>query len=135
MKKLIYVFAFLAIIAGGVYYYSFVYSKTHHRNAQAESSVIISSDALTAEYQANEQSANAKFLNKAVEVTGSILSISKDQAGHTTILMGKPDAFSNVSITLASTEPTTHKAGDLITVKGVCTGSLSDVIINEGVIK
>ena len=135
MKKFIYLFVLLAIIAGGIYYYSFVYSKTHHRNAQAESSLIISSDALTNEYQTNEQAANAKFLNKAVEVTGSILSISKNQAGQTTILMGKADAFSNVSITLSNTEPITYKAGDIITVKGVCTGNLSDVVINEGVIK
>ena len=117
MKKLIYIFVVFIVVAGGVYYYSFIYSKTHHRNAQTESSIIISSDALTAAYQANEQEANAKFLNKALEVTGSILSISKDQAGHTTILIGKPDAFSNVSITLSSSDAIGHKAGDIITVK------------------
>jgi hypothetical protein len=49
--------------------------------------------------------------------------------------MGKADAFSNVSITLLSIEPITQKVGEIITVKGVCTGNLSDVIINEGVIK
>ena len=68
-------------------------------------------------------------------MTGIILSIDKDQANHTTLLMGKADAFSNVSITLSSTQPITQKVGETITVKGVCTGSLSDVIINEGVIK
>jgi hypothetical protein len=90
---------------------------------------------LVAAYQANEQIANTISLNKALEVTGRILSIDKDQANHITILMGKADAFSNVSITLLSIDPITQKVGEIITVKGVCTGNLSDVIINEGVIK
>lgn len=135
MKKIIFILVILFAIATSFYYYTFVYSKTHHRNAQAEASVVITADSLSAAYQADEQKANVKFLNKAVEVTGTILSIDKDQANHTTLLMGKADAFSNVSITLSSTQPITQKVGETITVKGVCTGSLSDVIINEGVIK
>ena len=135
MKKIIFILVILFAIATSFYYYTFVYSKTHHRNAQAEASVVITADSLSAAYQADEQKANVKFLNKAVEVTGRILSIDKDQANHTTLLMGKADAFSNVSITLSSTQPITQKVGETITVKGVCTGSLSDVIINEGVIK
>ena len=135
MKKIIFILVVVFAIATSFYYYTFVYSKTHHRNAQAEASVVITADSLSAAYQADEQKANVKFLNKAVEVTGTILSIDKDQANHTTLLMGKADAFSNVSITLSSTQPITQKVGETITVKGVCTGSLSDVIINEGVIK
>ena len=135
MKKIIFILVILFAIATSFYYYTFVYSKTHHRNAQAEASVVITADSLSAAYQADEQKANVNFLNKAVEVTGKILSIDKDQANHTTLLMGKADAFSNVSITLSSTQPITQKVGETITVKGVCTGSLSDVIINEGVIK
>lgn len=135
MKKIIFILVVVFAIATSFYYYTFVYSKTHHRNAQAEASVVITADSLSAAYQADEQKANVNFLNKAVEVTGTILSIDKDQANHTTLLMGKADAFSNVSITLSSTQPITQKVGETITVKGVCTGSLSDVIINEGVIK
>lgn len=135
MKKVIIIIVIILAIAASVYYYTFVYSKTHHRDAQAETSVIITADSLSAAYQTDEQKANTKYLNKAVEVTGTILTIGKDQANHITILMGKSDAFSNVSITLSSTQPITQKVGETITVKGVCTGNLSDVIINEGVIK
>ena len=135
MKKIIFILVIVFAIAASFYYYTFVYSKTHHRDAQAEASVVITADSLSAAYQVDEQKANVKFLNKAVEVTGTILSIDKDQANHTTLLIGKADAFSNVSITLSSTQPITQKVGETITVKGVCTGSLSDVIINEGVIK
>jgi uncharacterized protein YpmB len=135
MKKIISILVAIILVAGSAYYYTFVYSKNHHRNAQEETALTISADSLVAAYQANENSANQKFLNKAVEVTGAILFIDKDQTNHTTILIGKSDAFSNVSATLSSTGPIQNKAGEVITIKGVCTGNLSDVIITDGVIK
>lgn len=135
MKKIIYILAVIVLLAAGAYYYTFIYSKNHHRNAQTETAIIISSDSLTAAYQNNEQAANKQFLNKAVEVTGTILSINKDQAGHINLIIGKADAFSNVSATLIDTNQIVQKLGDKITVKGVCTGNLTDVIINEAVIK
>ncbi len=135
MKKISYILVTILLIAGGIYYYTFVYAKNHHRDAQSETAIIISADSLTAAYQNNEQAANKLYLNKAIEVSGNILNINKDQAGYTTLLIGKADAFSNVSVTLNSTEAITKKVGDPATVKGVCTGFLSDVIINEGALK
>jgi uncharacterized protein YpmB len=135
MKKIIYILVAIILIAASAYYYTFVYSKSHHRNAQEETALVISSDSLVATYQVNETNANKAYLNKAVEVTGTIIAINKDQANHTNILIGKSDAFSNVSVTLLSTGPIQNKAGEVITIKGVCTGNLSDVIITDGVIK
>lgn len=135
MKKIIYILIAIIFIAGSAYYYTFIYSKNHHRNAQEEAGIVISSDSLIAAYQANETDANKKYLNKAVEVTGSIISINKDQTNHIIVVLGKADAFSNVAITLTNTTPIQNKVGETITIKGVCTGNLSDVIITEGVIK
>lgn len=136
MKKiLLYSTAFLLLLAAGFYYYTFIYSKSHHRNIQAENAIVTTADALSTAFQNNEQAANKQFLNKALEVTGAIVSINKDQSGHINIIIGKVDAFSNVAATLISTASIQQKSGDTITIKGVCTGYLSDVIINEGVIK
>jgi hypothetical protein len=135
MTKLIYVLAVVAVTALGGYYYVFVYSKTHHRNIQSEKSVTIQADSLSAQYQANEKNANALYLNKAVQVTGTIVSIDKNQEGKIMIILGRADAFSNVSVTLISTAPISQKIGETITIKGVCTGALSDVIVTEGVVR
>ena len=135
MTKLIYAIAVVAITALGGYYYVFVYSKTHHRNVQSEKGIVIQADSLSAAYQANEKNANALYLNKAVEISGTIVSIDKNQEGKITLIIGRPDSFSNVSVTLISTAPLTQKIGESITIKGVCTGALSDVIITEGVVK
>jgi tRNA_anti-like len=135
MTKLIYVLAVVAVTALGGYYYVFVYSKTHHRNIQSEKSVTIQADSLSAQFQANEKNANALYLNKAVQVTGTIVSIDKNQEGKIMIILGRADAFSNVSVTLISTAPISQKIGETITIKGVCTGALSDVIVTEGVVQ
>ena len=135
MKKIIYILIAIILIAGSAYYYTFIYSKNHHRNAQDEAGIVISSDSLVAAYQSNEAAANNKFLNKALEVSGTIISINKDQTNHITVILGKVDAFSNVAITLTNITPIQNKVGESITIKGVCTGILSDVIITDGVIK
>ena len=135
MTKLIYAIAVVAITALGGYYYVFVYSKTHHRNVQSEKGIVIQADSLSAAYQADEKNANALYLNKAVEISGTIVSIDKNQEGKITLNIGRSDSFSNVSVTLISTTPISQKIGETITIKGVCTGALSDVIITEGVVK
>ena len=135
MTKLIYAIAIVAITALGGYYYVFVYSKTHHRNVQSEKGIVIQADSLSAAYQADEKNANALYLNKAVEISGTIVSIDKNQEGKITLNIGRSDSFSNVSVTLISTTPISQKIGETITIKGVCTGALSDVIITEGVVK
>jgi len=135
MSKIIIALAFLALAVSGGYYYVFVYSKNHHRNIQSEKSVSIQADSLSVQYQSDEAKANILYLNKVLRITGTILSIGKDQTGKITLMMGKADAFSNVSVTLTQTNPIQQKVGDTISIKGVCTGALSDVVITDAVIE
>lgn len=135
MSKIIIALALLALAVSGGYYYVFVYSKNHHRNIQSEKSVSIQADSLSVQYQSDEAKANILYLNKVLRITGTILSIGKDQTGKITLMMGKADAFSNVSVTLTQTNPIQQKVGDTISIKGVCTGALSDVVITDAVIE
>ena len=134
-NKIIIVIALIAAIAFGVYYYVFVYSSQHRRQVQSEIGIVITSDSLVAKYQADEKLANSLYLNKAVVVTGNLLSIDKNQEGKTTLVIGRSDSFSNVSVTMISTAAITQKVGESITIKGLCTGALSDVVITDGVVE
>jgi len=134
-NKIIIVIALIAAIAFSVYYYIFIYSSNNHRQVQSETGIVITSDSLVAKYQADEKLANSLYLNKAVVVTGVILSIDKNQEGKTTLVLGRSDSFSNVSVTMISTAPITQKVGESITIKGLCTGALSDVVITDGVVE
>ena len=134
-NKIIIAIALIAAIAFGVYYYVFVYSSQHRRQVQSEIGIVITSDSLVAKYQADEKLANSLYLNKAVVVTGNLLSIDKNQEGKTTLVIGRSDSFSNVSITMSSNLPIAQKVGESITIKGLCTGALSDVVITDGVVE
>jgi hypothetical protein len=134
-NKIIIVIALIAAIVFGVYYYIFIYSSNNHRQVQSETGIIITADSLVAKYQADEKLANSLYLNKAVVVTGNLLSIDKNQEGKTTLVIGRSDSFSNVSVTMISTAPITQKVGESITIKGLCTGALSDVVITDGVVE
>ena len=134
-NKIIIVVAFIAAIAFSAYYYIFVYSSNNHRQVQSETGIVITSDSLVAKYQADENLANSLYLNKAVVVTGNLLSIDKNQEGKTTLVLGRADSFSNVSVTMISNSPITQKVGEFITIKGLCTGALSDVVITDGVVE
>ena len=134
-NKIIIAIALIAAIAFGIYYYVFVYSSQHRRQVQSEIGIAITSDSLVAKYQADEKLANSLYLNKAVVVTGNLLSIDKNQEGKTTLVIGRTDSFSNVSVTMSSNLPIAQKVGESITVKGLCTGALSDVVITDGVVE
>ena len=134
-NKIIIAIALIAAIAFGVYYYVFVYSSQHRRQVQSETGIVITSDSLVAKYQADEKLANSLYLNKAVVVTGVLLSIDKNQEGKTTLVIGRSESFSNVSVTMTSNTPITQKVGESITIKGLCTGALSDVVITDGVVE
>ena len=134
-NKIIIAIALIAAIAFGVYYYVFVYSSQHRRQVQSEIGIAITSDSLVAKYQADENLANSLYLNKAVVVTGNLLSIDKNQEGKTTLVLGRSDSFSNVSVTMISTAAIIQKVGESITIKGLCTGALSDVVITDGVVE
>ena len=134
-NKIIIAIALIAVIAFSIYYYVFVYSSQHRRQVQSETGIVITSDSLVAKYQADEKLANSLYLNKAVVVTGILLSIDKNQEGKTTLVLGRADSFSNVSVTMISTAAITQKVGESITIKGLCTGALSDVVITDGVVE
>ena len=134
-NKIITAVALIAAIAFSVYYYIFIYSSNNHRQVQSETGIVITADSLVAKYQADEKLANSLYLNKAVVVTGVLLSIDKNQEGKTTLVLGRSDSFSNVSVTMISTAPITQKVGESITIKGLCTGALSDVVITDGVVE
>ena len=134
-NKIIIAIALIAAIAFGVYYYVFVYSSQHRRQVQSEIGIAITSDSLVAKYQSDEKIANSLYLNKAVVVTGNLLSIDKNQEGKTTLVIGRTDSFSNVSVTMISTAAIIQKVGESITIKGLCTGALSDVVITDGVVE
>ncbi|WP_295801391.1 hypothetical protein [Mucilaginibacter sp.] len=116
-----------------VWYYVFQYSKTHHRDVESENAISVTAGQLVKDYQANESSANTRYLNKVIQIKGDVIKEGKDQAGNYTVTLKSNDPFSGVLCTLknGSKINSTHST---IVVKGICAGFLTDVVLNEGVI-
>ena len=135
VKKLLIIGVILAmLIAATGYYYVFVYSVKNHRDVNNEAAISISAAALTKAFVENEQAANQKYLNQAIEVKGAVLNIAYDQSLQKTVLMGSEMELANVFITLKDTAKG-FKIGDTILVKAICNGFLSDVVLVDGVVK
>ncbi|MDE3236591.1 MAG: hypothetical protein KGO81_11600 [Bacteroidota bacterium] len=117
------------IIALGVWYYVFVYSKNHHRDVMNEKAIQVTSVQIVKGFQASENTANSQYLNKALEITGQVAEVKKDQAGNTTVTLKSDDPFVFVLCTLK--KQTAVNSGQTVKIKGICTGFLSDVVIND----
>jgi tRNA_anti-like len=93
---------------------------------------------LTAFYINNEDSANKKYLGKVIEVTGTIVEIENQQDTLITVLLGDTVQESRVSCLIDKkhfAEAKNIRKGDVVKIKGFCTGYLMDVELNRCVIE
>jgi len=134
-KKLIIAVLLVGVLSFvGVYYFVF-YRPTHHvRDIASEDAIVVSAKDIVKEFQTNESVANTKYLNKVAEISGEVVEAKKDQTGKPTVTLKSDDSFSNVFVTLRGDKQLEVKGGATITVRGVVTGFLSDVVINDGIV-
>jgi hypothetical protein len=128
-SKLLVAFVLLLITAGFVVWY---FINKPNRTVTNEKGIEVSAVDLVKEYQQNEDSANFKFLDKAVQVTGTVSEVAKNQDGQSTVLLSSEDPMTGVFCTLKD-EPNLT-IGFTVTIKGFCSGMLSDVRIREAVV-
>ena len=129
-KKII-VVILLFIVAGFIVGY-FMWNKPQ-RKVENEKGIEITSAQLVKDYQANEANANKKYLDKAIQVTGTVSDIKNNQDGNSTITLASDDAFTGVFCTLKE-KPEKVTSGSTIIIKGICSGMLSDVRLREAVV-
>lgn len=131
-KKIILGLVITGILGAGVVVL-YVYFKPH-RDVTQEKGVQLSAQSLYDAFKANETDANAKYLNKAIEMTGEVADVTTNQDGNTVINFKTNDPMFMINCTF-KTRPGEIKAGQTVTFKGICTGYIPDfnVVINEGV--
>lgn len=121
----------VVITTGGIIAYQ-LYNKPH-RNVTASRSIPVSALQLASEYESNEEQANLKYLDKVLEVDGVINEISKNQSGESVITL-KGNDMTGVICTLQDNAGLNAKPGTSITLKGICTGYLTDVILVRAIV-
>lgn len=124
-KRLLLLFA-LVLLLGSCYVWFFIWNKPRQNIKNAEA-VKVEAAALFQAYSTNEQAANAMYIDKVVEVTGTVASVSKNNEGKTVLMLKTDDPMFGVNCTME--EEIKTKEGDLLTLKGICTGYLTDVVL------
>lgn len=108
-----------------------MYNKPHVNVGEASTDISISAEKILGDFSADEIIANSKYLEKIIEVKGVVseLNIEKEKG---IITLKATDDFGSVLCHLsgeATKEMSALIEGQTITVKGICTGYLMDVIL------
>lgn len=117
------------IMKGYIYYLN----NKPHRDVTKEQGVSVTAEQIFTDFSTNEAVANHKYLNKAIEVSGEVAEVKKNQDSSTVVVLKTTDPIFGVNCTFKQ-DPGNIQPGNKITFKGICTGFISDVVINEGVL-
>ena len=108
-----------------------------HKKVEDTTGVTITAAALSKEYAANEKKADSTYLNKAIEVSGTISEIDNNQDGGVMIVLQTDDPMAGVQCAMREKNVTVTK-GQTIVIKGFCSGngitgvSLTDCVVVSG---
>lgn len=131
-KKRIIIIALGVIVLAGLSFVFYEWNKPA-RDVTAEKGIKITAAAIFDSFTVNENRANLLYLTKAIQVTGEVTEVKNNQSGETVVYLKSNDPIFGVNCTFKE-NPGALVKGSTITFKGVCTGFLSDVIINQGII-
>jgi hypothetical protein len=110
-----------------------LYNKSH-RSVNDEEAIPITAVSLFNAFETNEENANKIYLDKVIEVSGVVSEIITNQSGKPVIILSTDNPVFGINCTMESSiEPI--QIGSTISITGICTGYLSDVILTRGIIK
>lgn len=131
IKRILYLALAALCLGGAIAYY--MWNKPHAKVEDTKGLAISAAD-LCAAFTTDESAANTKYLNKALDVNGTVAEVVNNQdGGVVVVLRGNTDG--NILCTMRD-KTVKAVAGQNITVKGFCSGYiLTDVTITDCVIQ
>lgn len=131
--KILLSMAGIGLVAGLLLLY-WIFNKPH-RDVTKEKGITLTAQQLYDAFKNNETQANSLYLDKAIELNGTVADIITNQSGLKVVNFSTNDPLVMINCTF-KTDPGNLKVGDTITFKGICTGYIPDanVVINEGVL-
>ena len=113
-----------------------LYVKPHQSAAGETADFTIEADSLYSQYQTNEHAADQKYLGKVIEVSGKLSDIQHNGKAEVWILSPQGTGGGiNCQLFAGIKSDPEPKSGDIVTVKGRCTGYLMDVNLVDCVMR
>ncbi|MCB0371383.1 MAG: hypothetical protein KDD31_00060 [Muricauda sp.] len=128
-KNILILLAVLTILGG--YLGIRMYNKPHVNVAESDPDLVLFSQTLLDDFESDEISANEKYLEQIIQVTGKIQKLGTAN-GNGTITLTNGTSIGSVICHLSEKENkkmVSLREGQEIMVKGICTGYLMDVIL------
>jgi len=129
LKKIIII---VLVISGSAFGYGYyLFNKPHEGIANKEAAYTLESRELFTEFDQNENAANKKYLGKVITVHGKVSDKAVDSKGMTSLILEGGD-MAGVGCQFDKSvikEIENIKKGQVIRVKGICTGMLMDVVL------
>ncbi|WP_299896496.1 hypothetical protein [uncultured Aquimarina sp.] len=131
-KKLLILYFFAAILVVSIITVK-IYNKPFINIAESKPSLSLASEALLSDFINDESTANTMYLEELIQVNGTITAIEKGKDGNDIITLGNENTIGSIICHLSKNEKNL-KTGQEISIKGICTGYLMDVILVKCVI-
>jgi hypothetical protein len=121
----------LAFAGAGYGWYQ--YQKAPPDIRAQKAGIEISAVELLKAFQQNETAGIAKYVDKILIVAGTVTDIQTDSSGQATVSLQTGDLLAAVTCSFYQNDEGVKKvkAGSLVRIKGVCTGMLTDVVLNK----
>ncbi len=118
---------------GGVYAY-YLFNKPVAGLAKARTDYEISAVDILEYFENDEEQANIKYLDKVLEVTGKVEKIEKKENIYNIYLLTDNMMSSVICELDEKVQTISIIEGDQVTIKGLCTGYLMDVVLIRSII-
>ena len=130
-KKIVTGVILLALAGAGYGWYAF--QKVPPDIREQKAGIEITAVDLLKTFQQDEMAANAKYVDKVLMVTGTVTGIQTDSSGQATVSLQTNDLLAAVTCSFYQDDEGVKKikAGSPVRIKGMCTGMLTDVVLNK----
>jgi tRNA_anti-like len=108
------------------------FNKKHADTAKVKPDFVITATTLQKEFEDNETAASARYINKILEVSGTIASEAPSDSTHLNISLKTGSDISSVNCVFPVIgDMSKFKPGEEITLRGECSGFLMDVLLKN----
>lgn len=126
------VFATVAIVGGGTYAY-LEYGRGVSGAAEMKPVAAVTAGELLSAYTTDEAAADQRFVGsaeQAIQVSGTIRAMEPVGSDKTNVILETGDPMAGVVCEFTNTDlPQDWRSGVEVTVQGICTGMLMDVVL------
>ncbi|MBN1186236.1 MAG: hypothetical protein JXB49_28420 [Bacteroidales bacterium] len=135
-KRTVIILLVLAVAAVGIIAVSYIFQSSDSDVKGYKTDIEISSAELVQAFENDEQEANSRYLDKVVLVTGRVDAISVEEETVNVTLKKEEDIAGVIcSFSKTSVDPEKILVGMEISIKGICSGYLLDVVLNKCVVE